>query len=97
MIGMVTLLVGWIIAGLVSGRHLRAIRSALPEGEGPLPVEVSRLIQTRGASAAMMSTNGAAIAVLFIMTMKPGWLASVGAVAALSAVGGIVGGRGGLR
>jgi hypothetical protein len=45
----------------------------------------------------MMSTNGAAIAVLFIMTMKPGWLASVGAVAALSALGGIVGGRGVVR
>jgi hypothetical protein len=96
-IGMVTLMVGWIFAGLVSRRHVRAIRAALPDGEGPLPVDLSRLIQTRGAWAAMMSTNGAAMAVLLIMTIKPGWLASVGAVAALSALGGIVGARGGPR
>jgi hypothetical protein len=78
-------------AGII-GRRLRAIgRDAAAAGGGQIPPDLERLIQTPGAWIALSALNGAALGVLWLMTNKPGWAASVSVIAVSVVIGGIFG------
>jgi hypothetical protein len=79
------------LAGRVGTRHLRAVRTAVGESDGPVPIELSRLIGDPKPWTIMMAMNGTAVGVVWIMTTKPGWIGAVGVVAVATALGAIVG------
>jgi len=90
-VGLVTLLLmAGVGAGFV-GRRLAAIgRAAGAETSGALTPDLAWL-HAPATWIALSALNGSALGVLWIMTNKPGWAASIGIVAALAAVGGAIG------
>lgn len=89
-VGMVTLLVIWITWALVGSRHLRVIRAALGESEGPVPSTLARMILDPARWGTIGALNGAALGVLVVMTLKLDWLWSVVAVLFLAALVGSI-------
>lgn len=92
-VGLVTVLAIWIVAAIVGGRHLRAMHAAATADAGPVPPELSRLILNPAPWATLFALNTAALGVMFVMTTKPGWAWTVGVVAGLAILGGVIGAR----
>jgi Predicted integral membrane protein (DUF2269) len=92
-VGFLTLLVMAAVGAGVIGRWLAAIgrASAVPAG-GPIGPDLARLIRGPAGSIALSAVNGAAFGVVWLMTNKPGWAASVSVVAGATALGGAIGG-----
>jgi hypothetical protein len=86
-IGMTALILMWISSVFVR-RHLRRIHTAIPTGEGPAPTELREVISRPLAWALVFAMNGAALGILTIMTVKPGWLGAASTVLIAAAVGG---------
>ncbi|MFL5620757.1 MAG: hypothetical protein ACJ79A_20445 [Gemmatimonadaceae bacterium] len=85
-IGLVALITIWVVWALVGARHLRAMRAAVGESDGPLPAAATRQILDPRPWGVLGLLNGAALGVLFVMTTKLGWLAAVAVVVALAAL-----------
>jgi hypothetical protein len=93
-VGIVTLLVIWITAAVVGGRHRRAMRAAAgARADGPVPEELSRVILDSRPWATLFALNTAALGVMFVMTTKIGWVPAITVVVGLSLFGGLVGAR----
>lgn len=88
-VGLVAVLAIWLVWALVGARHLRAMRSAVGDGDGPLPATAARLILDPARWGALGVLNGAALGVLFVMTTKLGWIAAVAVVVGLAALVGL--------
>jgi hypothetical protein len=91
-VGMATLIVMWVLWAAIGSRHLRMMRAAVGTGAGAVPVELSRTILDPARWAVLTGMNGAALAVLVIMTTKPGLAWAVGLVLAAAAIGAVAGG-----
>jgi hypothetical protein len=85
-IGLVAAALIWLTWALVGARHLRAMRAALAEGDGPLPAPAADVIRDPAPWGVTAALNGAALGVLFVMTTKLGWIASAAVVLALAAL-----------
>jgi hypothetical protein len=85
-IGLVAVILFWVVWALVGARHLRAMRTAVGDSDGPLPAAAARQILDPTTWGVMGLLNGAALGVLFVMTTKLGWLAAVAVVVALAAL-----------
>lgn len=87
-------LAAMIVLGiLLVGRRFAAIEAAAKaSGHGPVPADVARLITRPGAWAWMYALNGIAIGILWLMTNKPGWAASLAVVVVVAAAAGGGGG-----
>jgi hypothetical protein len=78
---------------LVVGRRFAAIEAAAKAtGEGHVPADVARLIARPGVWACMSALNGIAVGILWLMTNKPEWAASIAVVVVAAAAAGIAGG-----
>jgi len=89
-VGLVTLLAIWTVWALVGARHLRAMRAAVGDAEGPMSAALSQVILDPARWGTMGALNGAALGVLFVMTTKLGWAAAIAVVLLVAAVvGGI--------
>ncbi|MGH7651108.1 MAG: hypothetical protein ACREMS_04630 [Gemmatimonadaceae bacterium] len=92
-VGLVALVIIWILAAVVGGRHRRAMLAAAGTATGPVPVELSRVILNPRPWSTMFALNLAAIGVLFVMTTKIGWVAAISVVVVLAIVGALLGAR----
>ena len=89
-VGLVTILGIWTTSAVVGGRHLRAMRAAIGEGDGPVSPTFARVVLHPARWGTMGALNGAALGVLFVMTTKLGWVAAIAVVLSVAAlVGGI--------
>jgi hypothetical protein len=92
-VGLVTLIIIWILAAVVGGRHRRAMQAAAGTATGAVPPELSRVILTPRPWATMFALNLAALGVLFVMTTKIGWVAAISVVVVLAIIGAFLGAR----
>jgi hypothetical protein len=73
---------------LVAGRRGRAVKAALmANGSGPLRAEARRMTRDRALWAAGMTNEALVLAVVWVMTVKPGWGGAIAALAVAYAVG----------
>ena len=92
-VGFVTLLAMAVVGGAVIGRWLAAIgRASVVAAGDPIGPDLSRLIRDPAGSIALSAVSGAALGVVWLMTNKPGWVASVWIVTGATALGGVIGG-----
>jgi hypothetical protein len=87
------LLTIWIIGSNVAGRHLRTLRAAVDGSRGTISVELSARIADPLPWTVLTSLNGLAFGIVFVMSMKPGWVIAFGAEAAAAAVGALIGSK----
>jgi len=88
----VTVVAMMAVGAGVLGRRFRAIGTAsAAAADGPVPPEVAGALRAPGVWVALSGMNGAALGVLWLMTNKPGWAASVGVVIGATAIGAAVG------
>jgi hypothetical protein len=93
-VGLVAVLVIWIGAAIVGGRHLRAMHAAAATaGSGAVPPELARVMREPRPWITLFALNLAALGVLFVMTTKLGWTAAVGVVLAMSSFGAVLASR----
>ena len=93
-VGLVTLVVIWVTAALVGGRHRRAMQGAVgAETSGPVSDGLSRVILEARPWATLFALNTAALGVMFVMTTKIGWVAAISVVVGLALFGAFVGAR----
>ena len=89
-VGLLTLLTIWTVWALIGTRHLRSMRAAVGDADGPVSPALARLILDPVRWGTMAALNGAALGVLFVMTTKLGWAAAITVVLLVAAlVGGI--------
>ena len=58
---------------------------------GPVSADLARRIAARGRWTVLAAVNGAAIAMVWLMVVKPGWAESAGATLAGGGLGAIIG------
>lgn len=91
-IAIVAILLMAAVGGGVIGRRFAAIgRASAAANDGPIPPELARLVRAPATWIALSAVNGAALGIVWLMTNKPGWGASVGLVAAPAAIAGGIG------
>lgn len=84
--------IGMALVGVTLLRSgLEGIGRRSASGDGPVPPEVAGRLRAPGTWVALSAINGAAVGVLWLMTNKPGWAASIGVVAGASALGAGIG------
>jgi hypothetical protein len=89
-VGLVTLIVIWAVWAFVGVRHVRAMRVAVGDAEGPVSPALAQTILDPAPWGTVGALNGASLGVLFVMTTKVGWAAAGAIVIIVSAlVGGI--------
>ena len=80
-----------IIEAVVMGRGLARISRASNEHEGSISEEARTLLTSPALWSPAYGTNGATLGALWLMTTKPGWVASIGVPLVLAAVGSLIG------
>lgn len=90
-VGMLTLVAMWIAFALTASRHLRVIRAAAGEGNGAIAPALSQTIRTPLPWIAMFALNFAAVALIFLMTLKLGWTGGIALVLVLTTLGVVAG------
>jgi hypothetical protein len=89
-VGFVTLVLIWVVWATVGARHLRAMRAAVGDADGPVSSAIASTILDPARWGTIGALNGAALGVLFVMTTKVGWGAAIAIVLLVAAlVGGI--------
>lgn len=78
---LVLIVLGWMFSG---ARHLRAIRAATGDGDGDVWPDLRRLVLDPLPWGITRALNGAALGVVIVMTMKPGWVPSLAIVVVLA-------------
>jgi hypothetical protein len=94
----------WVVVGLftlaalmavgiavVGRRFTRMAEAATTAGEGAVPADLRKLIAEPVTWVGLSANNGAAIGVVWLMTNKPGWTASILIVLGLALVGAFIG------
>lgn len=92
-ISLIGLLTVAILGSTTSGKHLRSIRAAVTEGRGSISGELAHRIADPFAWTVTTALNGLAMAIVFVMSIKPGWTGSIVAVALGAGIGAFVGAR----
>jgi hypothetical protein len=92
-VGLVTLIIIWILAAVVGGRHRRAMQAAAGTATTQVPAELSRVILNPKPWATMFALNLAALGVLFVMTTKIGWGPAISVVVVLAILGAFLGAK----
>ena len=87
------LLTIWIVGATVAGRQLRALRSAMDQSRGSMSAELAARIADPMPWTVLISLNGLAFGIVFVMSLKPGWSIAFGAEAAAAAVGALIGAK----
>jgi len=87
------LLIIWFTGAAVAGRHLRTLRAAADGSNGTVSQELSTSIANPFPWIVLASLNGLAIGIVFVMSLKPGWLVSFGVEVLAAAIGALVGSR----
>jgi hypothetical protein len=90
-VGMVTLLAMWIAFAFTASRHLHAMRTAVGAGDAPIAPALAETIGTPLPWIAMFAINFAAVALIFLMTLKLGWAGSIALVLILTTLGIVAG------
>lgn len=91
-VGLLSILIIWMLWGLVGARHLKAMRAAATAGADADPIggALAAVVLDPARWGTLGALNGAALGVLFVMTTKPGWPASVTVVLVLATIVGAV-------
>jgi len=89
-VGFVTLVLIWVVWATVGARHLRAMRAAVGDAEGPVTSAIASTILDPARWGTTGALNGAALGVLFVMTTKVGWGAAIAIVLLLAALVGAI-------
>ena len=87
----ITLILLLALGGGIVGRTMAKIAgltAAAPTG--PIPAEAKSLIDQQGLWVLIGGLQGAAIGLVWLMTNKPGWVASIGTIVGLFAVGAVI-------
>ena len=91
-VGLITLIAMAVLGSTVQGKHWQAVEKAAHDlPDGPVPPSLRRLIDGPRAWASMGGSVAVALGVVALMTIKPGWVASIATVAIAYAVGGVAG------
>lgn len=86
------LLVMPLLGGVLLGRQMASIGKAAAHAEGgAIPPEVTQLIAVPAGWQAAFALNGIAIAILWLMAIKPGLIGSLAVVLGLAALGAVLG------
>lgn len=89
-VGLLGMLALPAIAGVMTARRVRRIGPELGES-----VELDGSLKARLADSALQRSHrlraGLAVGIVFLMTVKPGWVGSLAAILAFTALGGLVG------
>lgn len=80
------------LGGGVVDRRLRALATAA-KSRDTAPETLTRLVADPVLWTVMTALNGLAVGVVWVMSTKPGWVGSVGAVVVTAAIGAAVGSR----
>ena len=91
-VGLITLLVIVALGATIQGKQWQMVEKAadgLPNG--PVPESLGRLINDPVAWSSMAGGVFGALAVVFLMTIKPGWAAAIAIAVVAYAVGGLAG------
>ena len=86
-VSLVTLLV---VGGIMVGRSLRAMNAAAADARGSIPGELAQRIANPALWRTISALNGLAMGVVFVMTVKPGWIGSLAAVLVAATIGGAI-------
>jgi hypothetical protein len=89
-VGLVGLVAITAIGGVVSSRQLRAIRDAAPADERSISAELERAIANRAPWLVTAALAGGALGIVWVMTIKPGWVGSIAAVTIATVLGAFV-------
>jgi hypothetical protein len=93
----------WIILGLLAmlalppvgavmtGRRMRRIVPALEDVPGALEPEIRTRLADPALRLSLRLRVGLAVAIVFLMTVKPGWIGSLIAIIALTGLGALIG------
>jgi hypothetical protein len=95
-VAMLSLVAIWIVGGVIVGRHVRAINAAAEATRGSISGELALQIANPSLWRTVGALNGLAMGVVFIMTVKPGWLVSLSVVLIAAAIG-VLGGAASTR
>ena len=91
-VAVLSLLVIWIVGGVIVGRHVRAMNVA---AAAETRASVSRELAVQIANPSLWRTvgalNGIAMGVVLIMTVKPGWLGSLAVALIAAGIGAALG------
>jgi hypothetical protein len=90
-VGLVTLVLIGIASAFTARRHLRLIRAGVPANDGPVSDQLSAIILNPRPWAIQLAGNGAALGVLFVMTLKRGWAGSIAIVVIAALIAGVAG------
>ena len=90
-VAMLSLLAIWIVGGAILGRRVRAMNAAAAETKGSISGELALQIANPSLWRTVGTLNGLAMGVVFVMTIKPGWLVSLSVAAIAAAIGAAVG------
>ncbi len=94
-VAIVGLIVIWILA-FIANRGLRTFTSptaASVRASDPIPADFTRAIEERPQWIMMGAANGMALAIVWLMTTKPGWLVSTGVLILFAVLGAVIGAR----
>lgn len=87
------LLTIWLVGSRVAGRHLQTLRTAADQSRGSISRELAASIATPLPWTILTSLNGLAMGIVFVMSLKPGWILAFSAEAAAAAAGALIGSR----
>ena len=79
-VGLAVTLAIWGAWALVGAPYLGRVRTALGDGDVPIGSDAASLIRDPRAWGAIGAINGAAMGVLVVMTLKPGWVGAIALV-----------------
>lgn len=91
LVGLVTLLALMVVGPIMQRRGYGAVGVAVQSQDGPVTPEMARTIAARGPWAAMSALTGAALGLVWLMTIKPGWTGSLVALLLPAVVGAVLG------
>jgi hypothetical protein len=92
LVAIVTLVAMVALGSLVVGRSLARIGAGTGGVAGEsIPNDVKHWVHSPRVWSVAAANNGAAIGLIWLMTNKPGWTASIAIVVVLAAAGGLIG------
>ncbi len=90
-VAVLSLVAIWIVGGVIVGRHVRAINAAAEATKGSISGELAFQIANPSLWRTVGALNGVAMGVVFVMTVKPGWLVSISVAVIAAVIGALVG------
>ena len=89
-VAIVSLITLLVVGGIMVGRSLRVMNAAAADARGSIPGELAQRIANPALWRTISALNGLAMGVVFVMTVKPGWVGSLAAVLVAATIGGAI-------